>query len=277
MRTHHHYETIAKAIEYIRDQHTNQPSLDAVARHVHMSPYHLQRVFKQWAGISPKAYLQHLTLESAKAALRESQTIMESAYTVGLSSNSRLHDLFIKIEGFTPQSYRNRGAHLSLYIDTIDTPFGKAQVIETERGINHLTFDPLDNHALQSRYPNAQLKTGLRDNGKKVQDFFQHWRAPQEPISLSLSGTPFQIQVWRALLAIPPAKLLAYQNIAQLIDKPKASRAVGSAIAKNPIAYLIPCHRVIRNDGEVGHYRWGTTRKWAMHAFEQTQPSNAAS
>ncbi len=268
MENTYHYDIIARAISFIKKYHKEQPSLDEIANQVNLSKYHFQRVFKKWVGISPKDYLQFLTLENAKASLRKGKSTLETSYNVGLSGNSRLHDLFIKIEACTPGEFQKRGQNLKFYRSEIETPFGKATILETQKGISSLSFDSSDFKRIKAEYHQAVFANELAENGKIVQDYFKNWEIPSTPISLDLTGTSFQIQVWKALLQIPSSNLLAYQDIAKIIDNSKAVRAVGTAISKNPIAYLIPCHRVIKSDGNMGNYRWNTERKIAINSYE---------
>ncbi len=273
MKNIHHFSVIEKAIGYINAQSSDQPSLEDMASHVHMSKFHFQKVFKKWAGISPKDFLQYLTLEEAKKALNKGKTTLETAYDVGLSGNGRLHDLFIKMEACTPGDYRKKGKDLLLKLGEIDTPFGTAGIAETSRGINRLSFDPMSDlrSELEEEYPLAQIQEGLGPNGLKVLRYFENWEWPEDNISLDIQGTPFQIQVWKALLQIPSSELLSYGDVAKAVNKPGASRAIGTAIGSNPVAYLIPCHRVIRGTGESGKYRWGTQRKAAINGYERAR------
>ncbi len=265
------YPTIARAIRYLRDHQSGQPDLAAVAAHVHLSKFHFQRLFTAWAGVSPKAYLQHLTLERAKEALRAGRSTLAAAYASGLSGNSPLHAHFVKVEGCTPGEFRQRGAGLNLQHATISTPFGDAMVAETDRGICSLSFltegaDPLA--VLRTAFPEARLSAQFGPHSARVVAYFQDWKTPTIPIGLDLRGTPFQLQVWRALLAIPGGEAVAYGDLAAAIGKPAASRAVGTAVGKNPIAYLIPCHRVLRGDGQPGGYRWDPERKAVINGWE---------
>lgn len=271
MENTYHFDTIAKAIHYIKLNHLDQPSLEEVAEHVHLSKYHLQRLFQQWVGLSPKAFLQYITVEQAKRSLTAGISTLEAAYESGLSGNGRLHDLFVKIEACTPGEFKQRGRGLRIIYQVVETPFGNALLAETERGICKIHFLSSDEEALdllQADYPDALLETGIGPNGKLLLQYFTDWQIPQTRIGIDLRGTPFQIQVWKALLQIPPAQLSAYQQIANWIEKPKAVRAVGTAIGKNPIAYLIPCHRVIKSDGQMGNYRWAAERKVAINGYE---------
>lgn len=268
MKNKYHYDIVAKAINFIKNYHFKQPSLEEIANHVNLSKFHFQRVFKKWVGISPKEYLQFITLEKAKESLRKGQSTLETSYNIGLSGNSRLHDLFVKIEACTPGEFQKRGKNLKIYFGEIETPFGNAIIAETEKGVCSLSFDDLNIEKIKSEYHQAIFIKELQKNGKLVQAYFENWKIPSTPISLDLIGTPFQIQVWKALLLIPSSNLLAYQNIAEMIENPKAVRAVGTAVGKNPIAYLIPCHRVIKSDGKMGNYRWTSERKIAMNSYE---------
>jgi len=268
MEDQYHFDVIAKAISFIKNHHLEQPSLEEVAAHVHLSKFHFQRLFKRWVGISPKEYLQFITLEKAKESLRKGQTTLETSYDLGLSGNSRLHDLFVKIAACTPGEFKKRGKNLEIHFQEIETPFGVATIAETERGICSFSFDTLNIERLKKEYTQANFTNGLLKNGESLQAYFNTWKVPIAPIGLDIMGTPFQIQVWNALLQIPSSNLLAYQNIAEMIDNSKAVRAVGTAIGKNPIAYLIPCHRVIKSDGDLGNYRWSSERKIAMNSYE---------
>ncbi|WP_375563162.1 bifunctional helix-turn-helix domain-containing protein/methylated-DNA--[protein]-cysteine S-methyltransferase [Bernardetia sp. OM2101] len=271
MENNYHFELIAKAIFFIKTTHFTQPTLEQIASHVNLSKFHFQRLFRKWVGISPKDYLQVITLEKAKESLREGQSALATSYQLGLSGNSRLHDLFIKIEACTPGEFQKRGKGLKIYVGEIETPFGSAIVVETIKGICSISFDNLDSEKIRSEYNQAFFINGLSKNGILVKEYFTNWKIPSKPIQLDLIGTPFQIQVWKALLHIPSSKLLAYHNIAEMINNPKALRAVGTAIGKNPIAYLIPCHRVIKSDGNIGNYRWSMERKIAINGYESVK------
>jgi AraC family transcriptional regulator of adaptative response/methylated-DNA-[protein]-cysteine methyltransferase len=268
MENKYHFDIVAKAINFIKNYHFEQPSLEEISNHVNLSKYHFQRVFRKWVGISPKDYLQFITLEKAKESLRKGQSTLETSYNIGLSGNSRLHDLFIKIEACTPGEFQKRGKNLKIYFGEIETPFGNAIIAETEKGICSFSFDSLSIEKIKKEYHQALFTKGLLKNGKLTKEYFENWKIPSTPINLDLIGTPFQIQVWKALLQIPSSNLLAYQNIAEMINNPKAVRAVGTAIGKNPIAYLIPCHRVIKSDGNMGNYRWNSERKIAINSYE---------
>ena len=267
MEQNFHYETIAKAIQFIRNNQIEQPTLEQVANHVNLSKFHLQRTFRKWAGVSPKNFLQFLTIEKAKELLKKGQSTLSTSYDIGLSGNGRLHDLFLKIESCTPGEFQSRGRNLDVYIDTIDTLFGKVIIAETNKGISAIEFDG-NREDISVKFKNANLKTGLGNNGKKVQQYFNTWQIPDKPIGVDLIGTSFQVQVWKALLKVPSSHLASYADIANLINNQKAVRAVGTAIGKNPIAYLIPCHRIIKNGGEFGNYRWNPIRKEIINGYE---------
>ncbi|RIJ41722.1 methylated-DNA--[protein]-cysteine S-methyltransferase [Pontibacter oryzae] len=282
-----HYQTVAKALAYIREHALEQPELEIVAAHVNMSTYYFQRVFTEWAGVSPKKFLQFLTLQYAKAVLAETTSLAKAACTVGLSSTSRLHDLFLRIEGITPGEFKRQGLALRLSYSFGNCAFGEYLVASTERGICHLHFyqdalAALDE--LQASWPNAALNEQAAAMHQQVADLLQKRINPeQSKLSLHLKGTPFQLKVWEALLRIPEGKFTSYATLAQHIGQPNASRAVGTAIGSNPVAYLIPCHRVIKSVGGIGEYRWGSERKMAMlgweaaqqhNSFEESMPSN---
>ncbi|MTB53717.1 bifunctional transcriptional activator/DNA repair enzyme AdaA [Lewinella sp. W8] len=269
--TEHHYERVAAAIRYLREHAQEQPSLEDVAAHVHLSKYHFQRLFREWAGVSPKRFLQHLTLEHAKAGLRAGVSTLEAAHAAGLSGNGRLHDLFVQLQGCSPGAWRDRGAGVDITYREITTPFGVALAAATELGICFLSF--LERNAnpeqeLRREFPEARLHRGDSVHLRAVGRFFKDWQLPDKPLVLDLRGTPFQLSVWRALLQIPSGHLRSYGDIATQVGKPAAVRAVGTAIGKNPIAFLIPCHRVLRQNGALGGYRWGPERKEIMVGYE---------
>ena len=264
------YERIQKAIEFIHSNFQQQPDLDEIAKEVHLSPFYFQRLFKEWAGVSPKKFLQYISLQHAKKLLLD-HTITDTAYETGLSGSSRLHDLFINIEGMTPGEYKNGGEQLHINYSFAESPFGNIIVASTAKGICHLAFADDENKALlqlQTQFPRAQFKQvvdAIQQNALFI--FTQDWKNLSS-IKLHLKGTPFQLKVWEALLKIPMGDVSTYSLIANKINNPKASRAVGSAIGDNPVAFLIPCHRVIRSTGAFGQYHWGSIRKTAMLGWE---------
>lgn len=267
------YARIADAIRFIASQVARQPTLDEIAAHVHLSPFHFQRLFSRWAGVTPKRYLQVLTLERAKALLQESRPLLEVADTLGLSSGSRLYDHFVQLEAVTPGEYKQRGAGLIIDHGVHDTPFGQAFVALTPRGVCNFSF--LDDQAPQAplttlahNWPEAELREAPSRTQGVIHTMFDTSKKADRPISLHVSGTNFQISVWRALLQIPPAKVVSYAQVASAVGNPKAARAVGLAVGANPVALMIPCHRVIQQNGKLGGYHWGETRKQAIHAWE---------
>lgn len=267
------YERIKKAIEFIQSNFQQQPDLDAVAKEVFLSPFHFQRLFKDWAGVSPKKFLQYISLQHAKKMLQH-HTVMDAAYETGLSGSSRLHDLFINIEGMTPGEYKNGGEQLQINYSFAETPFGNIIVASTSKGICHLAFADDEGFALkqlQLQFPNAtyrQVVDTIQQNALFI--FTQDWKDLSK-IKLHLKGTAFQIKVWEALLKIPMGDVSTYSSIANQINNPNASRAVGTAIGDNPVAFLIPCHRVIRSTGDFGQYHWGSIRKTAMLGWESAR------
>ena len=266
------YDRIAKAIDYIKANFKEQPNLDAVAGEVHLSPAHFQRMFTEWAGTSPKRFLQYISIEHAKKMLTDNKvTLFDAAYETGLSSTSRLHDLFINIEGMTPAEYKNGGQHLSINYSFAESPFGNVIVASTAKGVCYMAFENNETAALEqlkSKFPHAEFQRKLDLIQQNALFIFQNdWEKLPE-IKLHLKGTDFQLKVWETLLKIPMGQLSTYGNIAEQIGNPNASRAVGTAIGSNPVAFLIPCHRVIQSSGEMGGYMWGTTRKTAIIGWE---------
>lgn len=266
-----HYEIVAKAIHYLRLETRQQPSLEELARHVGLSPYHLQRIFSQWAGISPKRFLQFLTRQHAKDLLRQSLSVLETTLETGLSSPGRLHDLIVQCDAVTPGEYGAQGEGLQIRWGWADSLLGPMIAGLTHRGVCFLHFavDKRDSaqQQLQEAWPLAKF---VRDDGavqQLAENLFDAF-GQRRPLNVLLKGTNFQIKVWEALLSIPAGKVATYADVAYYCQKPGAQRAVGTAIAKNPVGVLIPCHRVIRAGGEVGDYRWGADRKVALLAWE---------
>ncbi|MEJ7780481.1 MAG: methylated-DNA--[protein]-cysteine S-methyltransferase [Daejeonella sp.] len=275
---HINYTRIAEAIDYIKENFREQPALDQIAEKIHLSPFHFQRLFSDWAGVSPKKFLQYLSVEYAKEILRDKQgTLFDAAHEAGLSSTGRLHDLFIQIEGMTPGEYKNGGEDLRINYSYAESPFGNILVASTIKGICYMAFTDDEQKAfsdLQSRFPNAsfrQLSDSFQQNALFI---FTHDWSKLSKIKLHLKGTAFQLKVWETLLSIPMGKLSSYGNIAAKITSPNASRAVGTAIGSNPVAFLIPCHRVIQSGGALGGYMWGLTRKSAMIGWEAAKVNN---
>src|SRR5512143_1489001 len=266
------YPLIEQAILYLEKNYKSQPSLAQVAENVGLSEFHFQRLFTRWAGISPKRFLQFVTKENAKHLLDRSENLLDTTYQVGLSSLGRLHDLFVSTEAVTPGQYKTRGAGLTIRYGLHPTPFGECLIGLTERGICHFGFvegsegDAIDN--LVAGWQQASMIEDHRATAPLVEPIFDLSRRSDHPLRLHLTGTNFQIKVWEALLRIPPGQVTTYGQLAARIGQPTATRAVGTAVGHNPIAVLIPCHRVIRGLGEFGNYRYGAARKVALLAHE---------
>ncbi|MDQ3142355.1 MAG: methylated-DNA--[protein]-cysteine S-methyltransferase [Bacteroidota bacterium] len=269
---HINYHRIAEAIEYITQNFKAQPSLEQVAEKIHISPFHFQRLFTDWAGVSPKKFLQYISIAYAKSILKDNQTtLFDAAYETGLSGTGRLHDLFINIEGMTPGEYKNGGENLRISYSYAESPFGNILIASTPIGICYMAFTENEQKALtdlQRHFPNAHFKRMLDLKQQNALFIFTHDWDKLNQIKLHLKATEFQLKVWETLLKIPMGQLSSYGKIAEKIHKPGASRAVGTAIGSNPIAYLIPCHRVIQSSGSIGGYMWGTTRKTAIIGWE---------
>lgn len=270
------YKRIAAAISFVKENFKNQPNLDQVAEHVNLSPFHFQRMFQQWAGVTPKQFLQYLSVEHAKGILKNTgATLFDTAFATGLSGTGRLYDLFVKVEGMTPGEYKNGGAMLQINYSFADSPFGPLIVASTEKGICYMGFaDEGDEQALsllKTTFPNAkynQLVDRHQQNALFV--FNQDWNRLDE-IKLHLKGTDFQIKVWETLLKVPVGGLTTYSDLAKKAGHLGASRAVGTAVGNNPVAFLIPCHRVIKVTGEIGQYHWGAVRKNAIIGWEASK------
>jgi AraC family transcriptional regulator of adaptative response/methylated-DNA-[protein]-cysteine methyltransferase len=268
------YQRVEKAIQFLTENYHQQPSLHEVARSVNLSGYHFQRLFRRWAGISPKRLVQFLTLEHAKQALEESRSLLDATYDAGLSSPSRLHDLFVNAEAMTPGEFKAKGAGLEISYGFHPTPFGECLLAVTERGICGLGFlgeggrkQTLED--FKRRWPAAAFREDSRKTRSYINKIFSFKkRNGNGPVKLLLIGTNFQIKVWEALLRIPPGAVVSYEDLARRLGKPSAARAVGSAVGQNPISFLIPCHRAIRKMGITGDYHWGAARKKAILAWE---------
>ena len=269
------FNRIAEAIGYIQENFKSQPGLDEVAEKIHLSPYHFQRMFTDWAGVSPKKFLQYVTVEHAKRILRENNSsLFDAAFETGLSGTGRLHDLFINIEGMTPGEYKNGGENLLINYSFAESPFGQLLVASTAKGICYMAFTDDEEEAfvlLKQKFPNAAYRQMLDMAQQNVLFIFTHDWSKLNKIKLHLKGTPFQLKVWETLLKIPMGQLSTYGSVAKEIQSPGASRAVGSAIGDNPVAFLIPCHRVIQSSGLFGQYMWGANRKRAMIGWEAAQ------
>jgi len=272
LESHRHYQIVEKAILFINNNFDKQPTLLDIAASVHMSEHHLQRVFSQWAGISPKRFLQFITKQAALDALQSTKNLLEASQTIGLSGSGRLHDLLVTCEGMTPGELKSGGEGVLIQYGICSTPFGEAVLGWTLRGICYLQFIHNTQQTvideLYRQWPNANMTLNMEEAEKKGNDIFSP-SLERGKIHLLLKGTNFQIKVWEALINTHSSQQLSYSQVSQLINSPKASRAVGTALANNTIGYLIPCHRVIKHNGEMGNYRWGIERKTAILAWEQ--------
>lgn len=277
MRTRNHdYRRIEQAIRFIEGNVRSQPGLAEIARHVGMSEFHFQRIFSRWAGVSPKKFLQFLTAEYARNLLRESRSVLDVAYDVGLSGGARLHDLTVKFYGMTPGEIKTKGSALTIRYGIHTTPFGPCFIATTSRGICALHFvEPgaTRRHLtdLRNAWPGATFSKDQAGTAGLVRQIFGsagRAHAPDKGLALLVRGTAFQMKVWDALLRIPAGRVVSYQDLARRVGRATASRAVGSAVGQNPVAYLIPCHRVIRGTGVLGEYRWGSARKKALLGWE---------
>jgi len=283
------YRRVERAIGYIAANVRDQPTLEEVADHLGMSRFHVQRLFTRWAGVSPKRFLQYVTLEHAKRLLRDSETVLEASWGAGLSGSGRLHDLFVTVEAMTPGEYRQGGGGLEIAWGIHPTPFGEALFAVTERGLTSLTFVAAERpdgalERLAENLPGAALREDAAVTAPVVRRVFGRPEAaasvadspairPAEEggpprLHLHLRGTNFQLRVWEALLRVPPGAAVRYGDVARALGRPRAARAVGGAVGRNPVAVVIPCHRVLRRDGGVGGYRWGDTRKRALLGWE---------
>ncbi len=271
------YQRIEAAITFLETNFQEQPSLEEIAASVHLSKYHFQRVFKRWAGVTPIQFLHYLTLDYAKARLQESRSVLQASLDSGLSGPGRLHDLFISHEAMSPGEYKRKGAGLVIQYGYHLSPFGESLVALTARGICALRFlldgdrqDALD--TLRSEWPQAQFVENPETTRRVIEDLFMSRTLRKDKcFHLLLKGTNFQVQVWQALLKIPAGAMVSYQGVATMVGRPTASRAVANAIASNPIGFLIPCHRVINQRGEIRFYRWGSARKKAILGWEASQ------
>ena len=270
------YQRIAQAIEFINANAKQQPSLENIAAHLHLSPFHFQRLFSQWAGVAPKKYLQILTVDRAKQLLAQSKPLAEVSDSVDLSGSSRLHDHFVQLEAASPGEFKAGGAGMEIRYSVIGGPFGDAFIAVTPRGICKLSFLSNNNIEqqivdLNAQWPAAKLVNQASETTRMVEALFAGKQTINGPLSLYVKGTNFQINVWRALLQIEPGCINSYAQVAAAVGKPKAYRAVGTAIGSNQVAFFIPCHRVLQQSGQIGGYLWGETRKHAIHAWESAR------
>lgn len=268
------YNRVAEAIRYLAVNYKQQPSLEEIAGHLNLSSFHFQRIFTEWAGISPKKFLQYLTVGELKKELQHSSNLSQAAESVGLSTQSRVYDLFINIEAVTPQEFKTGGKGIEIEYGFHETPFGTCFIANTKKGICSLSFTDEENEKVLSEFKQNWSNAGLFANQsatKKLVEKLFYKPLQKHKFDLFLRGTNFQIKVWEALLKTPFGSVTNYQNIASLAGHSGASRAVGTAVGKNPVAYLIPCHRVIRNEGQIGQYRWGSIRKTAIIGWERAK------
>lgn len=269
------YYRIEKAIKYLEEHFLEQPNLDDLADKLGLSPFHFQRMFTEFSGISPKRFLQYLTSGYLKDKLSETQNLIHAAEEAGLSSQSRVYDLFVTLEGVTPQEYKSKGSGLEINYGFHATPFGRCLIGVTSRGVCWLSFINDNNDAselanLQSHWEKSVLKEDEQATALYIDKIFSNAKGIDSKLNVLVKGTNFQLKVWNALLNLHSGELVTYQHIANRIGNPKALQAVGSAVGANSLAYLIPCHRVIRKEGRLGEYRWGSSRKKVLIAYEQT-------
>ena len=272
------YRQIARAIEYIAENRLEQPELDDVARHIGMSPHHLQRTFSDWAGISPKKFLKALTLQEAKSRLRSQASVLDTAYDAGLSGPGRLHDLFVSIDAVTPGEFKSRGEGMTLRYGFYPSPFGECLIVVNERGLTGISFIIADRQsALTEQSAGWENATWIKDEKATAPygDRAFSFKAPKHELKLLLRGSPFRVKVWEALLRIPEGDIMSYGSMAAQIGSPRSARAVAGAIAKNLIGYTIPCHRVIRDNGMITGYRWEPVRKMAMLGLEAAKRADS--
>ena len=271
------YARIEKAILFLEGNYQRQPELHEIAASVNLSEFHFQRLFRRWAGISPKRFVQFLTLEHAKKLLGGSHSVLDATYDAGLSSPGRLHDLFVNIEAVTPGEFKARGANLEIHYGFHATPFGECLLAATDRGVCGLGFvgdggRSRTLHDFKQRWPEARMKENARRTSPYLHRIFGPTNGDgKKPITLVLRGTNFQVKVWEALLRIPMGAVTSYEELAASVCSTRAARAVGAAVGKNPVAFLIPCHRVIHKAGVIGNYHWGSARKKAILAWESGQ------
>ena len=273
------YDTVRRTIAFISENWRTQPTIEAMAEAVSVTPDELHHLFRRWAGLTPKAFMQALTLDNAKRLLRDSASILDAAYDSGLSGPGRLHDLFVTHEAMSPGEWKKGGAGMTLHYGFHPSPFGTAIVIASDRGLAGLAFtdEGEERVALKDMQRRWPLATYVEDHvgtavlARRIFDSSQ-WRADQ-PLRVVLIGTDFEVRVWETLLRIPMGRATTYSDVACSIDSPKASRAVGAAVGRNPISFVVPCHRVIGKSGALTGYHWGITRKRAMLGWEAGQAS----
>ncbi len=276
------YARIEKALTYIAERAEQQPDLDAIAAQTGLSPFHFQRLFTRWVGVSPKKFLQYLTLEHAKSCLADASSVLDATYAAGLSAPSRLHDLFVTHEAVTPGEFKAKGEGLEISYGWADSPFGDALILTTARGICGLAFELAAGRAptledMRGRWPQARFIEDARRVAEIGRAIFASRATGQATLNLVLYGSPFQVKVWEALLRIPHGALVSYDAVASTVfGAQKGARAIGSAVGDNPISYLIPCHRVIRKSGAINDYHWGRPRKLALIGWEAARGETRA-
>ena len=268
------YQRIEKAIQYLVLNFKDQPELETIAEYAGLSPFHFQKMFTDWAGVSPKKFLQYISLEHARKLLSVQKNISDASFETGFSGTSRLHDLFVGIEGMTPGEFKNGGINLEINWEIYDSPFGRVLIASTQKGICYMGFCDsveLEFEELTSKFPAANFNRNKNLFHLNALSIFNNDSKDIKQIKLHLKGTPFQLKVWEALLKIPAGRLTTYSGLSDSIGSPGAARATGSAVGANPVAYLIPCHRVIRSTGIIGEYHWGSIRKTAMIGRESAR------
>ncbi len=269
MESNINYSRIEKAIKYLSQNYKEQPSLEEIAQYVGMSKFHFQRIFTEWAGVTPKQFIEHLTVEALKEELIKTDNLITASENVGLSAQSRAYDLMVKIEAMTPGEYKKQGRNLEINYGSVGTPFGEAFIAITKRGICSFEFVDDDFKAVLQSLRDKWTHAIFIHNSSAVQEVAKHIFGNKDgEVKLLLKGTPFQIKVWRALLTIPSGNVTSYSQLAQIVEMSSAVRAVASAVAKNPVGLIIPCHRVIRREGIVGEYHWRSERKRSIIGWE---------
>ncbi|MEZ5857155.1 MAG: bifunctional helix-turn-helix domain-containing protein/methylated-DNA--[protein]-cysteine S-methyltransferase [Hyphomicrobiaceae bacterium] len=271
------YDCVRNAIAFLSAHWEEQPSLERLAEHLGLTPTHALKLFKRWCGLSPKEFVQAITIDHARNLLNNSASVLEAAHEVGLSGGGRLHDLFVDHEAMTPGDFKRRGEGLEVAYGFHSSPFGEALLLATDRGIAGLAFVDEDKGQtraealadMTSRWPKARFVEAPARTASHADRVFntERW-SPEQPVRLVLIGTDFEVRVWEALLRIPMGRAVTYADIARHLGQPTAARAVGSAVGRNPISFVVPCHRVLRGDGNLGGYHWGLTRKRALIGWE---------
>ena len=271
------YDLIRRAVTFLTESWTDHPSLEDLARHINLSPAHAQKLFKRWCGLSPKEFILAITVDRARELLEGSASVLDTAHEVGLSGAGRLHDLFVSHEAMTPGDYKRRGEGLEITYGFHASPFGEALLMATDRGVCGIAFINEDAQQTRAealtdmtrRWPRARFVEAPARTAPHVQRVFEphQWQA-DKPVRLVLIGTDFEVKVWEALLRIPMGRAVSYADIARHLGQPTASRAVGTAVGRNPISFVVPCHRVMRGNGQLAGYHWGLTRKRALIGWE---------